>query len=92
MDPENEADYVVTIAPKLPEPTSATVTTSTETTLPLSRNGLYGALHSAHYKAPDTEGEIGIWMLKIHKQGASDFKSLELDEIKNLIMLMFFEI
>jgi hypothetical protein len=81
MDMENGEDYVVTIAPLLPA----------ESSLPLTRTGLYGQLHSAKYTAPPAaKPDVGAWTIKIKKQDASDFTSLAVDEIKNLVMVISF--
>ncbi len=88
MDTENEVDCVVTITPKLLESPS---TIATETNLGLSRTGLHVALHSAKHQAPQQRGDIGNWAIKIPKQGAADFKSLNSDQINNLVMVISFE-
>jgi hypothetical protein len=88
---ENTGAYTVEITPALPEQQNTNKTKLTLSRLEANEE-LYGQLHFARYTAPETQrGDLGNWTIKVQRQNASDFESLEPNEIKNLVMVISFE-
>jgi Tc toxin complex TcA C-terminal TcB-binding domain/Neuraminidase-like domain/Putative peptidoglycan binding domain/Salmonella virulence plasmid 28.1kDa A protein len=79
----NDSGYSVIVSPPL----------QASDVLNLTKDGQFSGLHHVNKNAPSgVTYSIGEeWKFKMKKQGVTDYKSLQPDEVKNMVMILQFE-